>query len=69
MNADFAVLPDQGWSLVVLSNYEPPAGELMGEVLRGVLLGKGCAPLSPKDRPSPLRLLPPPGQQAQPKTS
>jgi CubicO group peptidase (beta-lactamase class C family) len=64
VNSDFAVFPDRGWSLVVLSNYDPPAGELMGEALRGVLLGKGCTPLSPKDRPSPFRQ-PPPGRQTQ----
>jgi hypothetical protein len=56
VNTDFAVFPDNGWSLVVLSNYDPPAGELMGEALRGVILGKGCTPLSAKDRPSPFRM-------------
>lgn len=56
VNTDFAVFPDNGWALVVLSNYDPPAGEMMGEVLRGVILGKGCTPQSPKNRPAPFRM-------------
>ncbi|MDQ4088593.1 MAG: beta-lactamase family protein [Pseudomonadota bacterium] len=58
-NADLAVLPDHGWVVVTLSNYDPPAGQVMGEVLRGVALGRGCHTLSEQDRPSPLRILPP----------
>jgi len=62
-NTDFAVFPDNGWVTVVLSNYDPPAGELMGEVLRKVAAGGPCAPLGPEDRPSPFQLIvkPPPG--------
>ena len=55
-NNDLAAFPDNGWVIVVLSNYDPPAGELMAEALRGVALGKGCHPLSEKDRPSRLRM-------------
>lgn len=58
-NTDLAVLPDQGWVLVTLSNYDPPAGELMGEVLRGAALGRGCNTVSAQGRPSGLRLAPP----------
>ncbi|HKX92989.1 MAG TPA: serine hydrolase domain-containing protein [Sphingomicrobium sp.] len=58
-NTDLAAFPDNGWVIVVLSNFDPPAGELMAEALRGVVLGKGCTPLSEKDRPSPLRRRPP----------
>lgn len=64
VNADFAAFPVSGWVVTVLSNYDPPAGELMGEVLRGVVSGKGCTPLSPSDRQSPFNLIlrPPPSQ-------
>lgn len=57
-NTDLAVFPDKGWVIVVLSNYDPPAGELMAEALRGVALGKGCKTLTEKDRPSRLRMRP-----------
>jgi hypothetical protein len=62
-NADFAVLPASGDVLVTLANTDPPAAELMGEVLRRTMLGQGCKVLRPEDRPSPSRvmLLPPPG--------
>ena len=60
-NTDFSAYPDNGWVVTVLSNYGPPAGELMGEVLRTFVLGKGCTPLAEKDRVSPMRRLAPPG--------
>ena len=60
-NVDFTVLPDSGDVLVVLANFDPPAGELMGETLREAMLGKGCQVLRPEDRPSPFRMMPPPG--------
>ena len=60
VNTSLAAFPDSGWVLVVLSNFDPPAGELMSEALRGVIAGKGCVPLSEKDRPSRLRRMPPP---------
>jgi CubicO group peptidase (beta-lactamase class C family) len=61
-NTDFAVFPDTGWVTIVLSNYDPPAGELMGEVIRKVASGGACQPLAPEDRPSPFRMIlrPPP---------
>jgi D-alanyl-D-alanine carboxypeptidase len=55
-NTDLAAFPDNGWVVVVLSNYDPPGGELMAEALRGVILGKGCKTLTEKDRPSRLRM-------------
>lgn len=60
VNTDFAAFPENGWVLAVLSNYDPPGAELMGEALRGVVSGLGCTPLSEKDRPSPIRLMRPP---------
>jgi CubicO group peptidase (beta-lactamase class C family) len=64
-NAEFGAYPENGWAIVVLSNFDPPAGELMGEVLRNLLLGKGCTPLSPSDRASPMdRLRQPPANQS-----
>jgi hypothetical protein len=41
----------------VLTNFDPPAGELMGEALGGVLNGEDCHPLSAADRPSPMMIL------------
>jgi D-alanyl-D-alanine carboxypeptidase len=58
-NTDFSVFPESGWVLVVLSNYDPPAAELMGQVLRTFIVSGECKPLSEGDRPSPFR--PPPG--------
>ena len=58
-NTDLTVFPDNGWVLAVLSNYDPPAGEIMAETLRGVMLSKQCKPLSASDRPSPIRMRPP----------
>jgi CubicO group peptidase (beta-lactamase class C family) len=58
-NTDFSAFPENGWVVTVLSNYDPPAGELMGEVLRTLALGKGCAPLAETDRVSPMRSLDP----------
>jgi CubicO group peptidase (beta-lactamase class C family) len=60
-NTDFSAYPESGWVVTVLSNYDPPTGELMGEVLRTYVLGKGCRPLSENDRPSPMRRLAAPG--------
>lgn len=56
-NTDFAVYPDSGWVVTVLANYDPPAGELMGEVLREFARGNGCKPLSATDRVSPMQRL------------
>lgn len=64
-NTDFAVYPADGLTVVVLSNFDPPTGELMGEVMREAARGKPCKPLSPADRPSPfLRLAAPPPSPA-----
>jgi CubicO group peptidase (beta-lactamase class C family) len=60
-NTDFAAYPETGWVVTVLANYDPPAGELMGEVLRTLVLGKGCTPLSAKDRVSPMQRITAPG--------
>jgi CubicO group peptidase (beta-lactamase class C family) len=63
-NTYFMLYPEANAAIVTLSNEDPPGGELMGEAL-GVLLSAGtCRPLSPSDRPSPLRIIkgpPPPG--------
>lgn len=56
-NTDLAAFPENGWVVVVLSNYDPPAGTLMAEALRGVVLGNGCKPLTETDRPSPFRMI------------
>lgn len=41
-NTGFWVLPEQKAWLVVLSNYDPPAGELVGKALSSVLAGQSC---------------------------
>jgi D-alanyl-D-alanine carboxypeptidase len=53
-NTWFMALPDRGATLVVLTNYDPPAGELMGQVLTARLNGEPCHPLSAAERPGPL---------------
>lgn len=65
-NADFAVYPESRLVSVVLSNYDPPAGDAMGLVLRRAALGAGCKPLSESEAPGPRRGPPPPrpGQPA-----
>jgi CubicO group peptidase (beta-lactamase class C family) len=61
-NTYFMAYPESGAILVVLTNYDPPGGELMGEALSGVLGGNACHPLSAADRPSPMTVLrAPPG--------
>lgn len=63
-NTWFMVYPVAGAAVVVLTNQDPPGGELMGETM-GTLLATGvCRPLSAADRPSPIRIMrgpPPPG--------
>jgi CubicO group peptidase (beta-lactamase class C family) len=59
-NAYFMVHPERDAAVVVLTNYDPPAGELMGAVLGNVLAGQSCRPLTEADRPSPMRIMPPP---------
>jgi CubicO group peptidase (beta-lactamase class C family) len=61
-NSDYRVLPDSKAWLVVLTNRDPPAGELFGRVVGGVLEGQACKPLSPGDVPSPFG--PPPQARA-----
>ncbi len=46
-NTGFWVYPDEKTWLVVLSNFDPPAGELMGQALQPVLAGQGCKASSP----------------------
>lgn len=53
-NTGFWVFPDDKAWLVVLSNFDPPAGELMGQALQPVLSGKACSARAPN--PSDLRL-------------
>jgi len=64
-NTDFAVYPDSGWVVVTLANYDPPAGELMGEVIRKAATGGPCQPLGADDRPSPFKMILRPPPQAQ----
>lgn len=61
-NTDFAVFPESGWVVVTLSNYDPPGGELMGEVMRKMATTGICEPLGVGDRPTPFRMIlaPPP---------
>jgi D-alanyl-D-alanine carboxypeptidase len=65
VNAYFMVYPERDAAVVVLTNYDPPAGELMGEVLGNVLAGQSCRPLTEADRPSPMRIMPPPPRPSQ----
>ena len=60
VNAYFMVYPERDAAVVVLTNNDPPAGELMGEVLGSVMSGQACRPLTEADRPSPMRILRPP---------
>lgn len=50
-NTAFWVLPDERTWLIVLSNFDPPAGELMSQVLNEVLSGQPCKPTAPRERP------------------
>lgn len=59
-NAYFMIYPERDAAVVVLANYDPPAAELMGEVLGSVLAGQACRPLTEADRPSPMRVIGPP---------
>lgn len=59
VNADFAVFPESGWIVAVLTNRDPPAGEIMGETLRTLAAGGGCRVLGEEDRPSPFPTRPP----------
>lgn len=52
-NTDFAVFPESGLVSIALSNFDPPAGDLMGRVLRQAALGAGCSPSRQPDRPLP----------------
>lgn len=48
-NTDLSVFPASGWKFVLLSNYGPPNGEIMAEVLRGVLIGQRCKTITPDE--------------------
>jgi D-alanyl-D-alanine carboxypeptidase len=57
-NTVWWVFPESGAMLIVLTNFDPPAGELMGQALAPVLLGQPCqtqvprlAPPGPMPRP------------------
>lgn len=41
-NTAFWVLPERAAWLIVLSNFDPPAGELMGQALSPIIAGDGC---------------------------
>jgi CubicO group peptidase (beta-lactamase class C family) len=58
-NTDFAVYPENGVVSVALSNFDPPAGELMGRVMRQAALAEGCTPLREEDARGPRRMMPP----------
>jgi CubicO group peptidase (beta-lactamase class C family) len=58
-NTDFAVYPESGLVSIVLSNFDPPAGDAMGLVMRRAALGQGCIPLREEDAPGPRRGPPP----------
>lgn len=47
-NTGFWVFLDRGAWLVVLSNFDPPAGEWMGKALSAVLAGEPCQPTAPQ---------------------
>jgi D-alanyl-D-alanine carboxypeptidase len=50
-NTVWWVFPDSGAVLIVLTNFDPPAGELMGQALAPVLLGQACQPQAPRLAP------------------
>lgn len=54
VNAGVWVLPDDAAWLVVLSNFDPPGGEAMGQTLLPVLAGQACK----ASRPGPMRMPP-----------
>ena len=54
-NTYFAAMPELNITIVTLSNYDPPAADLMGSVLATAVGGRGCKPMSEADRPSLLR--------------
>ena len=62
-NTYFAAMPELKATVVTLSNYDPPAADLMGSVLANVVAGKDCKPLSEADRPSLLKAGTPPPMQ------
>lgn len=43
-NTGFWVFPELKSWLIVLSNFDPPAGELMGQTLADLILGQTCKP-------------------------
>ena len=58
-NTYFSAMPDLKATVVSLSNFDPPAADLMGSVLANVVNGNGCKTMSEADRPSLLRIAPP----------
>lgn len=46
-NTGFWAYPDDQTWLVVLTNFDPPAGELMGQALQAVLMGQACKATPP----------------------
>jgi D-alanyl-D-alanine carboxypeptidase len=54
-NTAFWVMPERNSWLIVLSNFDPPAGELMGSALAPLLSGEVCSVQAPRQLP----LMPP----------
>ncbi len=52
-NAVFWVYPERNSWLIVLSNFDPPTGEMMAQALNGVLFGEACTPQAPRGMPRP----------------
>jgi D-alanyl-D-alanine carboxypeptidase len=50
-NTVFWVLPERNSWLIVLSNFDPPAGELMGQAVNPLLLGEACKTQAPGAMP------------------
>lgn len=50
-NTVWWVFPDSGAALIVLTNFDPPAGELMGQALSAVLMGQACQVQVPGQAP------------------
>ena len=53
-NTAFWVFLDRDAWLIVLSNLDPPGGELMGQALSGVLAGQACRTLAPRPMAPPV---------------
>lgn len=50
-NAGLWMFPERNAWLIVLSNFDPPAADLMGQALNPVLLGEACKTQAPRAMP------------------